>query len=110
MDTRLYVGNLDRTLDSHELSQLFEEYGTVHSAEIVTNGQTGQSRGFGFVEMSSEEEALLATLALDGGQCIGRALSVRPADQEDDPPEAPGPRPGGFGDRSGIRAAWGSLS
>jgi RNA recognition motif-containing protein len=118
MDTRLYIGNLHLTLDSFELSQLFEEYGTVRSAKILTERQTGRSRGSGIVEMDSQQEALLAMLALDGTECAGQILSVQQvgSDQPIEPTEleelraVPGPRPGGIGDRSGRRSTWGRLS
>lgn len=114
MSVRLQIGNLPCTMDSVELGQLFEEYGTVRNAEIITDDDTRQSRGLGFVEMSSEEEALLAMLALDGTECMGQILSVQQVepreDDQDELPEISGPHPGGFGDRSGIRPTWGSLS
>lgn len=114
MSASLDISNLSPAMDSVELGQLLQEYGTVRNAEIVTNDNTRQSRGLGFVEMSSEEEALLAMLALDGTECMGQILSVRQVEpmegDQDVLPEIGGPHPGGFGDRSGIRPTWGSRS
>jgi len=92
MGKRLYVGNLSYSVDSSELEQLFSQHGTVQSAEVVSDRMTGRSKGFGFVEMSSDEEAQAAIAALNGQQNNGRALTVNEAK-----PREERPRGGGFG-------------
>ena len=79
MGKKLYVGNLSFELNTTAQEQLFSQYGTVESANVISDRYTGQSRGFGFVEMSSEEEAQAAISALDGQDCKGRALKVNVA-------------------------------
>lgn len=100
MGKRLYVGNLSYTVDSAGLQALFSAHGTVRNAEVVADRMTGRSKGFGFVEMSSDAEAQAAIAALNGTQYEGRALTVNEAK----PREARGPRsfggPGG-GSRGG---------
>ena len=72
MGKKLYVGNLSYTVDSSELEQLFGQHGTVVSAQIINDRDTGRSKGFGFVEMGSDEEAQAAIAALNGQQHQGR--------------------------------------
>src|ERR1700722_13248491 len=79
MGKKLYVGNLSYDVDSSSLEQLFTPHGTVDSAQIITDRDTGQSKGFGFVEMSSDGEAQAAIAALNGQQHGGRALTVNEA-------------------------------
>jgi RNA recognition motif-containing protein len=79
MGKKLYVGNLSYTVDSSELEQLFGQHGTVVSAQIINDRDTGRSKGFGFVEMGSDEEAQAAIAALNGQQHQGRALTVNEA-------------------------------
>jgi len=79
MSTKLYVGNLAFQTTSHELEQLFGQAGTVQSASVVEDRDTGRSRGFGFVEMSSQEEATSAIEQFNGKQVGGRALTVNEA-------------------------------
>ena len=93
MGKRLYVGNLDYEVGSSELEAMVSDHGTVESAEVIIDRSTGQSKGFGFVEMSTEEEAQAAIAALDGKDFQGRAIAVKEAR----PREQRGPR-GGFGD------------
>ncbi|MDD5747740.1 MAG: RNA-binding protein [Actinomycetota bacterium] len=76
---KIYVGNLSYSLGSDELRKLFEEYGTVSSAEVVYDRNTNRSRGFGFVEMPEEEEAASAIKGLNGKEINGRALNVNKA-------------------------------
>ncbi|HWE01358.1 MAG TPA: RNA-binding protein, partial [Tepidisphaeraceae bacterium] len=76
---KLYVGNLSYDVDSSALQELFAPHGTVDSAQIITDRDTGQSKGFGFVEMSSDGEAQAAIAALNGQQHGGRALTVNEA-------------------------------
>ena len=79
MGRKLYVGNLSFSIDSAGLERLFSEYGKVESASVVTDRESGRSRGFGFVEMSSNEEAEAAINALNGQDHNGRALTVNEA-------------------------------
>ena len=79
MSTKLYVGNLSFDTSTQDLEQLFGESGTVTSASIIEDRETGRSRGFAFVEMSSKEEASAAIAALDGKEVGGRNLKVNEA-------------------------------
>ncbi|MDB5293148.1 MAG: recognition motif protein, partial [Phycisphaerales bacterium] len=97
MGKRLYVGNLSYGVDSSALEQLFAQHGTVQSAEIVNDRETGRSKGFGFVEMGSDEEAQAAIAALNGQEHDGRALTVNEAKPREDRP-----RGGGGGGRGGY--------
>ena len=96
MGKKLYVGNLSYGVDSSELEQLFGAHGQVVSAQIINDRDTGRSKGFGFVQMGSDEEAQAAITALNGHEMEGRALTVNEAK-----PRTDRPRSGGFGDRSG---------
>jgi RNA recognition motif-containing protein len=96
MGKKLYVGNLSYNVDSSELEQLFGQYGTVSSAQIINDRDTGRSKGFGFVEMSNDDEATAAINALNGQQHGGRALTVNEAR-----PREERPRSGGFGGGGG---------
>ena len=98
MSTKLYVGNLAFQTTSQELEQLFGAAGTVQSASVVEDRDTGRSRGFAFVEMSSEEEATAAIAQFNGKEVGGRALTVNEAK----PRENRGGGGGrGFGDKRG---------
>ena len=79
MGKKLYVGNLPYTVDSSELEQMFGAHGQVVSAQIINDRDTGRSKGFGFVEMSTDEEAQAAIAALNGQDSGGRALTVNEA-------------------------------
>jgi RNA recognition motif-containing protein len=79
MGNKLYVGNLSYEVQDRDLQQLFSEYGTVTSAKVVTDRDTGRSKGFGFVEMSTDAEAEAAISALNGSEVQGRALTVNEA-------------------------------
>ncbi len=79
MSTKLYVGNLSFNTSSQDLETMFAEAGTVQSANVVEDRETGRSRGFGFVEMSSKEEAQTAISTLDGKEVDGRNLKVNEA-------------------------------
>ncbi|MDE3019103.1 MAG: RNA-binding protein [Nitrospirota bacterium] len=79
MGTKLYVGSLPYSTTEQELSQLFSQHGTVQSAKVITDRYTGQSRGFGFVEMATGEEAQKAITALNGSELGGRTLVVNEA-------------------------------
>ncbi|MBI4694931.1 MAG: RNA-binding protein [Gammaproteobacteria bacterium] len=75
----IYVGNLPYTITEEELRSTFERHGTVTSAKIVIDRETGRSKGFGFVEMPNQEEAEAAIKALDGAPLNGRPARVNPA-------------------------------
>ena len=79
MGKKLYVGNLPFTMSGSELEQLFAAHGTVTSAQVISDRETGRSKGFGFVEMASDSEAQAAIDALNGQQNGGRALTVNEA-------------------------------
>jgi len=102
MATKLYVGNLAFTVTDQDLSALFAEAGTVTSAQVIIDRNTNQSRGFGFVEMSTSEEAQKAIAALNGRQNGGRSLVVN----ESKPRESSGGY-GGGGGRSGGGGGYG---
>lgn len=76
---KLYVGNLPFSVDDSQLSNLFAEFGTVDSANVITDRETGRSRGFGFVEMSNEDECRNAMDAMDQKEVDGRNLKVNEA-------------------------------
>jgi|SRR6516225_5533153 RNA recognition motif-containing protein len=79
MGKRLYVGNLSYNTTDAALRQLFEAHGQVTSAQIIMDRDTGRSKGFGFVEMATDQEAQAAITALNGQQIEGRALTVNEA-------------------------------
>ena len=79
MGKKLYVGNLSYDTGNTELEELFAGHGTVESANVITDRSTGQSKGFGFVEMSSDSEAEAAIAALDGKDVGGRSIKVNEA-------------------------------
>jgi RNA recognition motif-containing protein len=90
---KIYVGNFSFNMTEEDLRSLFEPYGNVESATLVTDRDTGRSRGFGFVAMTNDEEAEKAMAALNGKESGGRALTVNEAR-----PQVP--RGGGFRDHS----------
>jgi RNA recognition motif-containing protein len=79
MGKKLYVGNLSYNVTSSDLEQLFAQHGTVASAQVINDRDTGRSKGFGFVEMASDEEATAAIAAVNGQQHDGRTLTVNEA-------------------------------
>ena len=79
MGKRIYVGNLPWSIDGGKLSGLFSEFGQVEKADVVTDKMTGRSRGFGFVEMASDDESANAIEALNGKEIDGRPLTVNEA-------------------------------
>jgi len=79
MGKKLYVGNLSYNTTDDGLRQMFAPHGTVTSAQVVMDRDTGRSRGFGFVEMASDQEAQAAVAALNGQQVDGRSLTVNEA-------------------------------
>ena len=97
MGRKLYVGNLSYNVDSSQLEQLFGQHGQVVSAQVINDRDTGRSKGFGFVEMSSDEEAQAAIAALNGQQHGGRALTVNEARPKEGGGGGGGGRGGGGG-------------
>jgi cold-inducible RNA-binding protein len=97
MGKKLYVGNLTFGVTDAELEQLFAAHGTVQSAQVIVDRDTGRSKGFGFVEMGSDQEAQAAAAALNGKDMNGRALTVNEAR----------PKEGGGGGRGGYGGGGG---
>lgn len=100
MGTKLYVGSLPYSTTEQQLSELFSQHGTVTSAKVITDRYTGQSRGFGFVEMATAEEAQKAIAALNGAALGGRTLVVNEARPQEKRPYGGGGgggAPGGGG-------------
>ena len=97
MGKKLYVGNLSYDVSSSDLEALLSPHGTIQSAEVIMDRSTGQSKGFGFVEMNSDAEAQAAITALDGKDHGGRALKVNEAKPRE--PRSGGGRGGGDGRR-----------
>ena len=97
MGTKLYVGNLSYNTTSQSLQQVFGEHGEVRSAEVVMDRETGRSKGFGFVEMGSDQDAQAAISALNGAEVDGRSLTVNEAR----PRESRGGGGGGYGGGGG---------
>src|SRR5918992_4978035 len=79
MGNKLYVGNLGYSLGDSDLEKLFTTYGSVRSAQVIKDRDTGRSKGFGFVEMGSDQEAQAAITALNGKEIDGRTLVVNEA-------------------------------
>jgi cold-inducible RNA-binding protein len=84
MGKKLYVGNLSYDTSESDLRRLFEPHGTVESAQIIMDRETGRSKGFAFVEMSSDQEAQAAITALNGRDAGGRKLTVNEARPRED--------------------------
>lgn len=94
MGRKLYCGNLSYDTTNETLADLFAAHGKVESAEVIIDRMTGRAKGFGFVEMSSDQEAQAAIAALNGQQVDGRAIIVNEARPKE-------PRTGGFGGGGG---------
>jgi RNA recognition motif-containing protein len=111
MSTKLYVGNLSFATTSHDLETMFAEHGTVESANLIEDRETGRSRGFGFVEMSSKEEADNAISLMNGKEVDGRSLTVNEAKPREDRGGSRGGGGGygggGGGGRGGSRGGGG---
>jgi cold-inducible RNA-binding protein len=97
MGRKLYVGNLSYDVTDSSLEQLFAAHGTVESAQVIMDRDTGRSKGFGFVEMKTDQEAQAAIAALNGQQVGGRSLTVNEAK-----PKTEGGRGGPGGGRGGY--------
>jgi RNA recognition motif-containing protein len=100
MATKLFVGSLSWNVKDDDLSQFFASAGTVVSASVITDRDTGRSKGFGFVEMSSDDEAKKAIDELNGKELDGRPITVNEARPRE---ERPRNNFGGGGDRGGNR-------
>ena len=100
MGKKIYVGNLSYNASSSDLEQLFSQHGTVQSAEVISDRETGWSKGFGFVEMGSDEEAAAAIAALNGADHGGRNLTVNEARPKENKPRGGGGG-GGYGGGGG---------
>jgi RNA recognition motif-containing protein len=108
MGSKLYVGNLSYNTSSSDLEQLFGQHGTVQSAEVIQDRETGRSKGFGFVQMGTDEEAQAAISALNGQEHDGRALTVNEAKpREDRGGGGGGGGRGGYGGGGGGRGGYG---
>ena len=101
MNNKLYVGGLAYSVTDGQLQQLFASHGSVESARVITDKFTSQSRGFGFVEMSSGSEAQAAISGLNGTQYEGRSLVVNEAKPQTNRNDG-----GGRNDRGGGRERW----
>lgn len=102
MGRKLYVGNLAYGVSSSDLQKLFEPFGTVESAQVIMDRESGRSKGFGFVEMGSDQEAQAAIAAMNGKETEGRQLTVNEARPREDRGGG-----GGGGGRGGGRGGYG---
>jgi RNA recognition motif-containing protein len=100
MGNKLYVGNLSYNIRDDDLHQAFAQYGTVASAKVMMDRDTGRSKGFGFVEMGSDPEAQAAINGMNGQALDGRAIVVNEARPREE-------RPGGYGNRGGFGGGGG---
>lgn len=101
MGKKLYVGNLPYNVSSSDLESMFSAHGTVQSAEVISDRMTGRSKGFGFVEMASDEEAQAAISALNGQDQDGRPLTVNEAKPRENRGGGGGGGRGGYGGGGG---------
>ncbi len=102
MGNKLYVGNLSYNIRDEDLQQAFAQYGSVSSAKVMMDRDTGRSKGFGFVEMGSDAEAQAAINAMNGQALDGRAIVVNEARPREE-------RPGGFGGGGGRSGGGGGF-
>ena len=113
MGKKLYVGNLGYGVTDSDLEQMFGQHGSVRSAQVIVDRDTGRSKGFGFVEMGSDQEAQAAIAALNGKEVEGRALTVNEARPKTDGGGRGGGRGGygggggGYGGGRGGRGGYG---
>ena len=107
MGRKLYVGNLAYGVSSTDLEALFAPFGTVQSAQVIMDRDTGRSKGFGFVEMGSDQEAQAAIAAMSGKEVDGRSLTVNEAKPKEDRGGAGGRGGYGGGGRGGSGGGGG---
>lgn len=107
MGKKLYVGNLGYGMADRDLQELFAAHGTVESAKVIMDRDSGQSKGFGFVEMSSDSEAQAAIAALNGKEVAGRTLTVNEARPKEERGGGGGGGRGGYGGGGGGRGGYG---
>jgi RNA recognition motif-containing protein len=103
---KVYVGNLSYSANEDDLRQMFEEHGTVVSAQVIMDRETGRSKGFAFVEFSNDQEAQAAISALDGKEIGGRVLKVNEARPREDRGGGGGGGRGGYGGGGGGRGRY----
>ncbi len=101
MSKKLYVGNLPFSATEDSLKQMFAQFGTVESVNVITDRYTGQSKGFGFIELANKAEADAAITKMNGSEMDGRTLKVSEAK-----PQAPGDRSGQGRGFTGGRNRW----
>ena len=104
MSMKIYVGNLSFETSNQDLSELFGNIGTVESATIIEDRETGRSRGFGFIEMGSKAEGENAIAQLDGKELDGRSLKVNEAKPRENRENGNGANRGGFKGGGGFKA------
>ena len=107
MGKKLYVGNLSYDVTSSDLEQMFAAHGSVQSAEVIQDRDTGRSKGFGFVQMGTDEEAQAAIAAMSGQEHDGRALTVNEAKPREDRGGGGGGGRGGYGGGGGGGGGYG---
>ncbi len=110
MGKKLYVGNLTYQVNETDLEQLFSQFGTVQSAQVIQDRETGRSKGFGFVEMGSDAEAQAAIQGLHEQEHEGRRLTVNEAKPREDRGGGGGGGRGGYGGGGGNRGGGGGGS
>jgi len=103
MSKKLYVGNLSYDVDKEKLMELFSAYGVVENVNLISDRDTGQSKGYAFVEMGSDEAAQAAIAGLTETDLLGRSIKVAEAN----PPKARPQRGGGGGGRGGYGGGYG---
>lgn len=103
-DVNIYVGNLSYRTGDEDLRQAFAQYGEVTSARVITDRETGRSRGFGFAEMANDDEGRAAIAGLDGKDLGGRTLRINEARPREE--QAPQRRGGGGGGGGGGARRW----
>ena len=101
MGKKLYCGNLSYNVSNSDLEQIFGEFGTVQSAEVIMDRDTGRSKGFGFVEMGTEQEAQAAIAGVNGTEHDGRSLTVNEARPREARSGGGGGGRGGYGGGGG---------
>ena len=107
MGRKLYVGNLGYGVTDSDLAKMFEPHGTVESAQVIMDRDTGRSKGFGFVEMKTEQEAQAAIAALNGQDAGGRSLTVNEAKPRTEGGRGGSGGRGGYGGGRGDRGGYG---